>query len=120
MINQAFNHERVKKMKLFTKPLVEYNLFKCHWRLFLLDPAKLDNEHPRYRRQLKRSMTDAQIVSEANDSKIAALRKTIETRFSKLCRKFNVEHTLSRGLTGLQLRIEQIVLSYNLDYFEIN
>ena len=55
-----------------------------------------------------------------NDSKIAALRRTIETRFSKLCRKFNVEHTLSRGLTGLQLRIEQIVLSYNLDYFEIN
>ena len=65
MINQAFNHERVKKMKLFAKPSVEYNLFKCHWRLFLLDPAKLDNEHPRYRRQLKRSMTDAQIVSEA-------------------------------------------------------
>ncbi|WP_172584925.1 hypothetical protein, partial [Ligilactobacillus agilis] len=31
----------------------------------LLDPAKFDNEHPRYRRQLKRSMTDAQIVSEA-------------------------------------------------------
>lgn len=55
-----------------------------------------------------------------NDSKIAALRRTIETRFSKLCRKFNVEHTLSRGLTGLQLRIEQIMLSYNLDYFEIN
>lgn len=65
MINQAFNHERVKKMKLFTKPSVEYNLFKCHWRLFLLDPAKLDNEHPHYRRQLKCSMTDAQIVSEA-------------------------------------------------------
>ena len=65
MINQAFNHERVKKMKLFAKPSVEYNLFKCHWRLFLLEPAKLDNEHPRYRRQLKRSMTDAQIVSEA-------------------------------------------------------
>lgn len=65
MINRAFNHERVKKMKLFTKPSVEYNLFKCHWRLFLLDPAKFDNEHPRYRRQLKRSMTDAQIVSEA-------------------------------------------------------
>ena len=65
MINQAFNHERVKKMELFAKPSLEYNLFKCHWRLFLLDPAKLDNEHPRYRRQLKRSMTDAQIVSES-------------------------------------------------------
>ena len=65
MINQAFNHERVKKMKLFAKPSVEYNLFKCHWHLFLLDPAKLDNEHPHYRRQLKCSMNDAQIVSEA-------------------------------------------------------
>ena len=59
MVNQAFNRERVKKMKLFAKPSVEYNLFKCHWRRFLLDPAKLDNEQPRYRRQLKHSMADA-------------------------------------------------------------
>ena len=65
MINQAFNHERIKKMKLIAKPSVEHNLFKCHWRLFLLDSTQLDNEHPRYRRQLKYLMADAQIVSEA-------------------------------------------------------
>lgn len=58
-------------------------------------------------------------AKELNGSKISDLRR-IETRFSKLCREFNVEHTLSRCLTGLQLRIEQIVLSYNLGYFKIN
>ena len=49
-----------------------------------------------------------------------AMRQTIETRFSELCAFFDVEQTLTRGLTGLQLRMEQIVLTYNLRYFEIN
>ncbi|MGT2657386.1 IS982 family transposase, partial [Streptococcus varani] len=45
---------------------------------------------------------------------------TIETRFSELARLFDIEHTLARGLTGLQLRLEQIVLAYNLSYFKFN
>lgn len=49
-----------------------------------------------------------------------AMRRTIETRFSELCAFFDVEQKLARGLTGLQLRMEQIVLTYNLRYFEIN
>ncbi len=49
-----------------------------------------------------------------------AMRRTIETCFSKLCSLFNIEKTLARGLSGLQIQIEQIVLAYNLNYFEIN
>ena len=55
-----------------------------------------------------------------NHWKLMAMRRTIETRFSELCALFDVEQTLARGLTGLQLRMEQIVLTYNLRYFEIN
>ena len=55
-----------------------------------------------------------------NHWKLMAMRRTIETRFSELCALFDIEHTLTRGLTGLQLRIEQIILAYNLRYFEIN
>ncbi len=55
-----------------------------------------------------------------NHWKLMAMRRTIETRFSELCAFFDVEQTLARGLTGLQLRMEQIVLSYNLRYFEID
>ncbi|HFU3982284.1 TPA: IS982 family transposase, partial [Streptococcus suis] len=29
-------------------------------------------------------------------------------------------HTLARGLAGLQLRMEQIILAHNLRYFEMN
>ena len=55
-----------------------------------------------------------------NHWKLMAMRRTIETRFSELCAFFDVEQTLARGLTGLQLRMEQIVLTYNLTYFEID
>ena len=55
-----------------------------------------------------------------NHWKLMAMRRTIETRFSELCAFFDVEQTLARGLTGLQLRMEQIVLTYNLRYFEID
>ena len=55
-----------------------------------------------------------------NHLKLMAVRRTIETRFSELCAFFDVEQTLARGLTRLQLRMEQIVLTYNLRYFEIN
>lgn len=51
---------------------------------------------------------------------LMAMRRTIETRFSELCVLFDIEHTLTRGLAGLQLRLEQIILTYNLRYFEIN
>ena len=55
-----------------------------------------------------------------NHWKLMAMRQTIETRFSELCAFFDVEQTLARGLTRLQLRMEQIILTYNLRYFEIN
>ena len=55
-----------------------------------------------------------------NHWKLMAMRRTIETRFSELCAFFDVEQTLARGLTRLQLRMEQIVLTYNLTYFEID
>lgn len=55
-----------------------------------------------------------------NHGKLMAMRRTIETRFSELCALFDIEKTLARVATGLQLRIEQIVLIYNLRYFEIN
>lgn len=41
-----------------------------------------------------------------NHCKLMAMRRTIETRFSELCAFFDVEQTLARGLTGLQLRME--------------
>lgn len=59
-------------------------------------------------------------VKQHNHWKLMAMRRTIETRFSELCALFDVEHTLTRGLAGLQLRLEQIILTHNLRYFEIN
>ena len=59
-------------------------------------------------------------ANQHNHWKLMAMRRTIETRFSELCAFFDVEQTLARGLTRLQLRIEQIVLTYNLRYFEID
>lgn len=41
-----------------------------------------------------------------------AMRRSIKTRFSEHGALFNIEQTLARGATGLQLRIEQIVLAY--------
>ncbi|HEM4720070.1 TPA: IS982 family transposase, partial [Streptococcus suis] len=32
----------------------------------------------------------------------------------------DIEHTLARSLSGLQLQIEQIILAHNLRYFEMN
>lgn len=57
---------------------------------------------------------------EHNDWRLLASRRTIETRFSELCTLFDIEHTLARGVSGLQLRLEQIILAYNLKYFEFN
>lgn len=57
---------------------------------------------------------------EHNNWKVMAMRRTIETLFSELCRLFDIEHTLARGIAGLQLRMEQIILAHNLRYFEIN
>lgn len=48
------------------------------------------------------------------------MRRTIETRCSELCALFDVKQTLDRGMMGLQLRLDQIVLAYNLKCFEIN
>lgn len=55
-----------------------------------------------------------------NHWELMAMRRTIETRFSELCSLFYIEQTLARGLAGLQLSLEQIILAYNLRYFEIN
>ncbi|CYU56666.1 transposase IS4 family protein [Streptococcus suis] len=49
-----------------------------------------------------------------------ATKRPIETRFSELCRLFDIEHTLARGLVGRQLRFEQMILAQNLRYFEMN
>ena len=59
-------------------------------------------------------------ASQHNNGRLLAMRRTIETRFSELCALFDMEHTFARGVTGLQLRIEQILLAYNLSYFELN
>ena len=59
-------------------------------------------------------------AEEHNNWKVMAMRRTVETRFSELCRLFDIEHTLTRGIAGLQLRIEQIILAHNLRYFEMN
>ncbi|MEQ9811132.1 transposase, partial [Streptococcus jiangjianxini] len=59
-------------------------------------------------------------ANQHNHWQLMAMRRTIETRFSTLCRLFNIEQTLARGLSGLQIRIEQMVLAYNLNYFKIN
>ena len=48
------------------------------------------------------------------------MRRTIETRFSELCSLFGIEHTLAGGLAGIQLMLEQIILTYNLSYFIVN
>lgn len=55
-----------------------------------------------------------------NHWKLMAMRRTIETCFSEICGLFDIEHTLTRGLAGLRLRLEQIILAYNLRYFKIN
>ncbi|HEN6000207.1 TPA: transposase, partial [Streptococcus agalactiae] len=52
-----------------------------------------------------------------NHWQLLVMRRTIETRFSELYSLFNIEHTLTRSITGLQLRIEQIIMAYHLRYF---
>ncbi|WP_270207832.1 IS982 family transposase, partial [Streptococcus anginosus] len=59
-------------------------------------------------------------ASQHNNGRLLAMRRTIETRFSELCALFDMEHTFARGVARLQLRIEQILLAYNLSYFEFN
>lgn len=59
-------------------------------------------------------------AKEHNNWKVLAMRRTIETHFFELCRLFDIEHTLAKNLTELQLRIEQIILAHNLRYFEMN
>ena len=66
---------------------------------------------------LLQNMTGAK---QHNHRKLLAIRGTIETRFAELCDLFDMEQTLARSAKGLQLRIEQIVLAYNLRYFEMN
>lgn len=48
------------------------------------------------------------------------MRRTIETRFLNHTLCLYIEQTFARGLLGLQLRIEQILLIYNLSYFDFN
>ena len=66
---------------------------------------------------LRQNMTGAK---QHNHRKLLAMRRAIETRFSDLCALFDMEQTLARSAKGLQLRIEQVILAYNLRYFEIN
>ena len=59
-------------------------------------------------------------ANQHNNWRLLAMRRTIETRFSELWALFDMEHTFARGIVGLQLRIEQILLAYHLSYFELN
>ena len=59
-------------------------------------------------------------AKQPNYWKLMAMRRTIETRISELCSLFDMKRTLARGMTRLQLWIKQIILAYNLRYFEIN
>ncbi len=63
---------------------------------------------------LRQNMVGAE---QHNHWQLLVMRRTIETRFSELCELFNIEHTLTRSIRGLQLRIEQIILAYHLRYF---
>ena len=60
---------------------------------------------------MRQNMPEAK---QQNHWKLMAMRPTIETRFSELCALFDIEQTLARGKIGWQLRIEQILLAYNL------
>lgn len=66
---------------------------------------------------LRQNMAGA---NQHNNWKRLAMRRTIETRFSELCTLFDIGQTVARGRTGLQLRLEQFILTYNLSFFEFN
>ncbi|MFU2206566.1 IS982 family transposase, partial [Streptococcus pluranimalium] len=66
---------------------------------------------------LRQNMVGAE---QHNHWQLLVMRRTIETRFSELCSLFDIDHTLTRSIKGLQLRIEQIILAYHLRYFKIN
>ncbi|HEM5213268.1 TPA: IS982 family transposase [Streptococcus suis] len=86
---------------------------------YLSSELKKDLEQEGYHlwAPFRKNMTGSE---EHNNWKVMAMRRTIETRFSELCRLFDIEHTLTRGIAGLQLQIEQIILAHNLRYFEMN
>ncbi|HEL1922399.1 TPA: IS982 family transposase [Streptococcus suis] len=86
---------------------------------YLSSELKKDLEQEGYHlwTPFRKNMTGAE---EHNNWKVMAMRRTVETRFSELCRLFDIEHTLARSLAGLQSRIEQIILAHNLCYFEMN
>ncbi|AGL48467.1 IS982 family transposase [Streptococcus suis] len=86
---------------------------------YLSSELKKDLEQEGYHlwTPFRQNMTGAE---EQNNWKAMAMRRTIETRFSELCRLFDIQHTLARSLAGLQLRMEQIILAHNLRYFEMN
>ncbi|NQJ04255.1 IS982 family transposase [Streptococcus suis] len=86
---------------------------------YLSSELKKDLEQEGYHlwAPFRKNMTGSE---EHNNWKVMAMRRTIETCFSELCRLFDIEHTLTRGIAGLQLRMEQIILAHNLRYFEMN
>ncbi|HEL2678297.1 TPA: IS982 family transposase [Streptococcus suis] len=105
---------------------VVYELLEgCKQSVILGDLGYLSSELKKYLEQegyhlwmpFRKNMTGAE---EHNNWKVMTMRRTIETRFSELCRLFDIEHTLARSLAGLQLRMEQIILAHNLRYFEMN
>lgn len=49
-------------------------------------------------------------AEEHNNWKVMAMRRTIETRFSELCRLFNIEHTLARGIAGLLNKLFWLII----------
>ncbi|HEM3745069.1 TPA: IS982 family transposase, partial [Streptococcus suis] len=90
---------------------VVYELLEgCKQSVILGDLGYLSSELKKYLEQegyhlwmpFRKNMTGAE---EHNNWKVMAMRRTIETRFSELCRLFDIEHTLARSLAGLQLRM---------------
>ncbi len=55
-------------------------------------------------------------LDERNNSAILAIRRTIETRISVLNVMFDIGHPIVRSLAGLQLEIEQVLLTHNLEF----
>ncbi len=68
---------------------------------------RLEQKSYYLRTLLRQNMVGAE---QHNHWQLLVMRRTIETRFSELCALFDIEHTLTRSIRGLQLRIEQIIL----------
>ncbi|MGM0123421.1 hypothetical protein IGI37_000787 [Enterococcus sp. AZ194] len=54
-----------------------------------------------------------------NKDPLKSIRRTIESRFAILAQEYGIERNIARSLTGFQVKIECVLLVYNLGYFDI-